>query len=86
MPAKGQLMAPKLPIRLLHEVVMQRITDSLEPVGIFIVGGNLFVMRRSAPGFDKRSKTLNNQLVGVYNFEIDSRCVMADLKTFYEVN
>lgn len=85
MPAKGQLMAPKLPLRLTHEQVMKRIDAWDEPIGIFMVGGRILCMRRTAPGFNKRSKVLANQLVGVYDNSIDSRIVMADLKTFYPI-
>ena len=86
MAARGQLIAPKLPLRITHELVMKRIDAWEEPVGVFLVGGQIFCMRRAAPGFNKRSKVLANQLVGVYDDGIDSRVVMADLKTFYPIS
>jgi hypothetical protein len=83
MPAKGQLMHPKLSLRSAHDRVMNRIDALGVAIGVFFVGGEITCMRRSAPGFSRRAEKLNSQFVGVYDQGADSRVVMADLKTFY---
>lgn len=83
MPAKGQLMAPKIKLRRAHEIVMKRIDTWEDAVGVFFVGGKIAFMRSSAPTFNRRAKKLESQLVGVYDLAADSREVLADLRTFY---
>lgn len=83
MPAKGQLMAPKLNLRRAHDIVMKRIDTWEDAIGVFFVGGRIAFIRSSVPTFNRRAKKLESQLVGVYDIAADSRDVLADLQTFY---
>lgn len=80
---KGIVRPPKLALKALHEEVMGRIDGWSAPVGVFIIGGNLRCMRRTAPTFDKYADLLVSGFVGTYDKGADSRVVMDDLRTFY---
>jgi hypothetical protein len=83
MPRKGQFKPPVLPLTESCDMAVRSIERHVEGVAIFMVGGEVKAVRKSAPSFDSTVDRLASHLVGIYNLGFDHRNLRADMETFY---
>lgn len=81
----GQFKAPVLPLAEAHKRAMEMIDACEEGVAIFMVGGKLTSSKKKSAKYPVRLRTLANNLVGVYDWHVDPRYVLADIEEFYRI-
>jgi hypothetical protein len=80
---KGKLNPPVRPIQENFKKVMDLIDSYDVGCAIFMVGGEVMSTKRTSRSFENNLKRLESGLVGVYEFGVDARYVLDDLKEFY---
>lgn len=84
MASKGQFKRPVLPLNESCEMVMRAIERSSDGVAVFMLGGQVKCVRKTAAEFNTKTKVLASNLVGVYNLGFDHSSLRADLEVFYK--
>lgn len=83
MPAKGQFKPPVEPLSQAVNRAMAAIDYGEGGVAIFMVAGEVLSTKRGSQAFENNVARLANNLVGVYDWGADVRCVREDLAEFY---
>lgn len=79
----GQFKPPAMPIAEAHRRAMWMLETCEEGVAIFMVAGVLTSSKKKSASYESRLRALAGNLVGVYEWHVDPRHVLEDIKEFY---
>ncbi|MBF8177824.1 hypothetical protein [Herminiimonas contaminans] len=83
MALRGQFKPPVEPIEKAFRRAIEMIEGVDVPVAIFMIAGKIVVTKSTSGSFEAKTRLLANNLVGVYDWYVDPRDVLDDIKVFY---
>tara|TARA_R110001599_G_scaffold171353_1_gene362420 strand:+ start:438410 stop:438682 length:273 start_codon:yes stop_codon:yes gene_type:complete len=81
----GQFKKPLMSIADAHKRAMMLLDTCDDGIALFMVGGKITSTRKRSQSYSRRLKTLANNLIGVYDWYVDQRDVLEDIKEHYKM-